>query len=112
MILLIVTEHFSCLHDRDLQYSSAFYTVYLTQMTCVLCLQKLHKTYFQDIQQSWPLSMFEGPKKLLLSMFFHEQRYKKRSLDKEEATLVRLVALNIHHNQIQVHSKVNNLPCI
>ena len=56
--------------------------------------------------------MLEGLKNLLLCMFFHEQRYKKTSLEKEEATLVRLVALNIHHNQIQVLSTVNSLPCI
>ena len=46
------------------------------------------------------------------SLFFHEQRFRKTSLEKEEATLVRLVPLNIHHNQIQVLSLVNCLPCI
>ena len=56
--------------------------------------------------------MLKGPKNLLLCMFFHEQRYKRTSLEKEEATLVRLVALNIHHNEIQVLSIVNSLPCI
>ena len=38
-ILLILTEHFSCLHDRNLQYSSAFLHSLLTQMTCIIpCL--------------------------------------------------------------------------
>ena len=76
----------------NLQYSSALLHSVFNTNDMYIMPSKIAQNIVSRCSTKLAIVNVGRPKTLLLCVFFHEERYKKTSLEKEEATLVSLVA--------------------